>query len=189
MIVFGKSQKPFLYSNLKADREENSVKLQWNSTDETEHLAYEIQRSADGVYFTKLGKVDATGNGIYSWEDLNPLPGQQYYRINIVGQNRENYSNRVTVLPGLTGKSVNVFPNPVKNHLLRLYFNTNMKPGICNLSLYNSAGVLVWKGSTVSKPAPGNSQVQLPVTLAKGNYQLEIQTVDSEKVVLQVFID
>ena len=189
MIVFGRSQKPFLYSNLKADREENSVKLQWNSTDETEHLAYEIQRSADGVYFTKLGKVDATGNEIYSWEDLNPLPGQQYYRINIVGQNRENYSNRVTVLPGLTGKSVNVFPNPVKNHLLRLYFNTNMKPGICNLSLYNSAGVLVWKGSTVSKPAPGNSQVQLPVKLAKGNYQLEIQTVDSEKVVLQVFID
>lgn len=189
MIVFGRSQKPFLYSNLKADREDNIVKLQWSTSDETGHLAYEIERSADGVQFTKLDKVDASGQSMYTWEDLNPLFGQQYYRINIIGQDRDNYSNRVSVLPGLAGKSVNVFPNPVKNHMLRLFFNSNVKPGISKLSLYNSAAVLVWTGSTIIKTAPGNSQVQLPVTLAKGTYQLEIQTVDSEKAVLQVFID
>lgn len=189
MLVFGRNGKPFLYSKLKAERQENSVLLNWNSNTENDMLAYEVQRSADGVSFTGIHRVTATGKGKYSWVDNNPLPTNNYYRIQVTGQEKDNYSNKVKVIQAQEGTAVRVIPNPVKNMVLNLYFTENINAGNYSLKLYNNAGQLAWSGNASIKSGQGKTSIQLPVSLAKGNYQLEVREKDTKPRVLQVFID
>ena len=62
-----------------------SVAVHWSTASEHDASHYDVQRSADGLLFDHLGRVEATGNSAttsdYAFRDSAPLPGVNYYRL------------------------------------------------------------------------------------------------------------
>ncbi|MBC7867660.1 MAG: T9SS type A sorting domain-containing protein, partial [Gloeobacteraceae cyanobacterium ES-bin-316] len=61
--------------------------LLWVTTFEQQVSRFEIERSADGINYGKIGVVSplniATGSN-YKWQDLAPLNGLNYYRLRMI---------------------------------------------------------------------------------------------------------
>ena len=103
------------------------INLKWSTKTEYNNEYFEIERSSDGVFFTRAGKVE--GGGIssvrldYSFLDDKPTPGINYYRLrqhDIKGECI--YSNIISVnYIKLAEKSISIYPNPAKNE-----FNLNL---------------------------------------------------------------
>jgi hypothetical protein len=81
-------------------REDQSAKLTWVTTSESNSKLFNIQRSSNGSDFTTIGIVAARGNTslttTYTFTDAQPLSGDDYYRLQQVDINGKfTYSNTV----------------------------------------------------------------------------------------------
>jgi uncharacterized delta-60 repeat protein len=113
---------PVSLTTFTAEKSGSGVKLGWETVNERETDAFEVERSADGVNFTSIGTVTASGNSSsvrnYTFTDAQPLQNINFYRLKIVNSDRSvNYSRIVTVRFGSAAITLQAFPNPVKNSL------------------------------------------------------------------------
>lgn len=113
---------PVSLTTFTAEKNGSGVQLAWQTVNERETNAFEIERSADGVNFTSIGTVTASGNSSsvrnYAFTDAQPLQSVNFYRLKIVNSDRSvNYSRIVTVRFGNAAITLQAFPNPVKNSL------------------------------------------------------------------------
>ena len=93
--------------------------LSWKTGNELNTLAFEVEKSTDGVSFTKIGTVTASGsNSNYSFTD-GSVNSVNYYRLRIVDiDGRVTYSK--TIVLRENGSSIvlnSVRPNPFHNDL------------------------------------------------------------------------
>jgi hypothetical protein len=58
--------------------------IKWSTAVEQDLSYYDVQRSADGRFFSSLEKTNASGSEKYSVLDLRPLTGFNYYRLKMV---------------------------------------------------------------------------------------------------------
>ncbi|MBL7782925.1 MAG: T9SS type A sorting domain-containing protein [Saprospiraceae bacterium] len=91
------------------------IDLRWATANEHNTARFDIERSADGASFEKIGAVAAKGNSStladYYFQDKHPISGINYYRLRQVDlDGRANYSQAVQVKweASITG----VYPNP-----------------------------------------------------------------------------
>ena len=143
------------------------------------------------INFSSIHSEQATGNTGYSWKDTDPLAGINYYRIhNLDKETSSSYSNRVKLaVPALQeNDAVTVYPNPVRNSLLGIQFNTALK-GTYSFKLYNGSGQLIFAKDLYRQGIPGNSALKLPAGIATGIYKLEVIQPDGTSSVKQVLID
>jgi PKD repeat protein len=92
--------------------------LQWVTTFEQNVSRFEIQRSADGVNFTTIGVVNALNaiNGSnYSWQDIAPLLGVNYYRLRMVDTDASSKMGPVKTLRFGEKQELLVFPTLTSN--------------------------------------------------------------------------
>lgn len=94
---------------------QTGIDLRWATANEHNAARFDIERSADGASFEKIGAVAAKGNSSaptdYYFQDKHPLTGINYYRLKQVDlDGRANYSQVVQVNweASLTG----IYPNP-----------------------------------------------------------------------------
>ncbi|HEV9035121.1 MAG TPA: choice-of-anchor J domain-containing protein [Puia sp.] len=101
-----------------ATKQGNTALLKWTTTPDNLTKWFEVQKSLDGRLFLPIGLIPAkSSNGIdpstdYSFVDLLPLPGTDYYRLKEFDSTRAStLSNTVslTFTPPLT---VVILPNP-----------------------------------------------------------------------------
>ncbi len=81
-------QLPVTLVSFKAIREENTVQLSWQTTEEVNASHFEIQRSADSKNFESIGSVAVKGSGKYTFTDA-PFGYAQgaalfYYRLKMM---------------------------------------------------------------------------------------------------------
>ncbi|MES2775406.1 MAG: T9SS type A sorting domain-containing protein [Bacteroidota bacterium] len=158
--------------SLSGKRNGEKIELSWYTLTESNTSHYEIERSKNGIDFSKAGQVTAVGNSVqrndYIFPDLLPLAGLNYYRIKQVDKDgRFVYSPVVLVLFSNGKPSITVFPNPVKD-VMR--FSWPVNSGKLMMQVYNQAGQLV-KSSVVT----ANSVVEVNVSqLAAGKYHIRI---------------
>ncbi len=94
------------------------VDVYWSTVSESNVDYFELQRSNDGVHFTIVERLEATGNSTqrndYKTVDVQPLSGISYYRIKWVDGNGEvEHSNIVPVQYTMENNAmISVFPNP-----------------------------------------------------------------------------
>ncbi len=74
---------PVQFTNFNAQVSDNSVNLVWNVDIEEGTKEYQIEKSTDGVHFTSIGRVTATGQKSYQFVDAAPV-ASAYYRIKSV---------------------------------------------------------------------------------------------------------
>jgi hypothetical protein len=64
------------------------VNLQWTSLSEKNFRDYEVQRSKDGTFFTRIGTIKSSGSSEnpvnYNFTDSLPLQEMNYYRLKMV---------------------------------------------------------------------------------------------------------
>ncbi|MCU0321225.1 MAG: hypothetical protein MUE72_02345 [Chitinophagaceae bacterium] len=91
---------PAVLANLKAQVVNQSVKVDWQATQEINVARYEIEKSNDAQFYYSVGKVNINENKSYSFTDNNPSYFNKpiYYRIKIVDNDGSvKYSNVLTV--------------------------------------------------------------------------------------------
>ncbi len=93
---------PVTLSEFSAKNNKDQVALFWKTSSEVNSNYYEIQRSKDGQNFSKIGNIYAQGTStlenLYSFKDIMPLKGTNYYRLSIVDlDGKMSYSKTVAV--------------------------------------------------------------------------------------------
>jgi hypothetical protein len=102
-------------------KEESNVRLNWNTSAETNSDRFEIQRSRDGKQWSKLGEVKAKGesttNVAYTYLDQAPASGRNFYRLKMIDHAADRldgtfaYSSIKSI--SVDGKEMIVaYPNP-----------------------------------------------------------------------------
>jgi len=104
-----------------ADLLTQTALLNWQVAAENKVTGYNIERSADARLFNEVGKVAASGKRDYTFTDVAPLKGINYYRLKMKGADGTfTYSEVRALLFRGTGDAYAVYPNPVNNELLLL---------------------------------------------------------------------
>jgi|GEM_PF-4451964 len=169
---------PVSIVNMNAYQQGSIVKVTWTSVSETNIAGYSIQRSADGINFTAIGSVQATGNNalqkVYSFNDMQPLPGNNYYRIQVADNERKTmYSKTAFINIIINKKDIVAYPVPAKN-ILHIQVN-----GTAIISLSDQGGKIL-----ITQTINNNAEINIS-RLAAGVYYLKNNTTGTtQKVVL-----
>lgn len=96
--------------------------LSWTSQNETSDMTFIIDRSLDGINFSPIGQVAATGNNTtvsHSFTDNGPTPNTpNYYRLEWTDENGDvAYSNVVTLTNSQISGVLDVSPNPFRDQV------------------------------------------------------------------------
>ena len=85
LVVSGSGVLPVSLIGFTARQENNHTLLQWKTTSEVNNKGFEIQRSNDGINWNKVGFVNGAVNSTveknYRFQDADPLPGKNFYRL------------------------------------------------------------------------------------------------------------
>jgi hypothetical protein len=124
----------------------NKINLQWSTVSEIDNPDFKILRSDDGINFTSIATVRSTAsNGAgarYTYVDLNPLPGVNYYRLEMQeSAGNKTYSDTKRVQINKTA-GITIFPNPAEN---MLHVSNSQAMKNATLTLTNASGQTVYK--------------------------------------------
>jgi Secretion system C-terminal sorting domain len=111
---------PVNFLSFTGYQKQNAVELTWSTASESGAAYYEVQRSINGSSFEVLGIIEANGTtqhlSEYSFTDVVPFRGAQYYRLHQVDENGGGLFTNVIEITFNPGSKLigNVYPNPAK---------------------------------------------------------------------------
>jgi hypothetical protein len=151
--------------------------LRWTSENESNLLAYEVEKSFDGIHFTKVGKVAAlneAGSSSYTFNDPASIINTAFYRLKLLNKNSVEYKYSKIASVYNTGGSFTITTvNPFKNSLKMNVFVPS--EGVIEFNLCDIFGNIVKKKTM--ELYKGNSQQTLDdlYNLPTGIYILRAQ--------------
>lgn len=112
---------PVELSYFRAQTSQNSAELSWQTLSEVNSKSFEIEKSFDGLVFSKIGEVNAKGttNKIsdYEYRDSEDLKPIQYYRLKQIDLDATyQYSNVVSLKGSLNG-NVSIYPTIARDNI------------------------------------------------------------------------
>jgi hypothetical protein len=166
------------------------VDLSWYTTSEMNNDYFTIERSADGILFEALAKVEGAHSSSliihYSVSDDQPLAGVSYYRLIQTDFNGTNTCSNVLVVHNSLssdGFSLKLFPNPGKGDNVTVYFNSG---SAASLHVVDLAGNLVYSDEQL---IPGvYNMLNLENKLSPGVYLLSVNngsTIETQRMFIQ----
>lgn len=116
---------------------DNTIGLTWQASIDRDHAYFEVEKSADGISFTPIGRV--TGNSSpYTFKDFAPFTGNNFYHIKAVDIfGKDEYSNIINIVYSPSLEWVNLYPNPAKDILqveLKLVANDKIALQVVDLA-------------------------------------------------------
>ncbi len=166
------------FNKVNATIKASNILVDWELSNEFNIKSYDVERSNDGISFTKFATNIASGNRnqnvAYSWLDIEPLPGYYYYRIKILSNNNlVVYSKIVKLKINKSTPEIYVFPNPIIESNIQLQMN-NMPQGIYLLKLVNNVGQVMGNYQVAHTQNNYTENIHLLNRLIPGIYQLEV---------------
>lgn len=122
-ISFGKISDPLPVRlvSFSGQSVAEGTKLTWTTDSETDNDFFDIERSDDARYFTKIGRV--AGNGTsnvlhqYHFIDPNQANGLKYYRLKQVDFGGKSTFSRIVSVDGRSKLDIVVAPNPGSDYV------------------------------------------------------------------------
>lgn len=152
-------------SFIARDISDNDLKLIWNVGEENNVRGYEIESSTDGVNFSPIGYVTATGNANYSFTHSSNIKGTQFFRVrNIDIDNKYKYTGIIRVQRNSVSNDLKLYPSPVSDMLFIQHVN---QPRQAKITVVNAAGNIVYQ--TLSQSGSFQTSINLS-HLSKGIY-------------------
>lgn len=176
---------PAVYLTLGAIREDSIVHVQWTTGAENNIASFNILRSLDSIHFAPIGTVPGNGNSSvaqnYSFDDLHPLGGINYYRLQEVdASGATGYSPLVSAEMDLTGKAyVQLVPNPAHDEVTLVY-NGLIAGDKIGLELFNSGGSVVYRQEALLDGS-GRILIRRSPSMCAGVYFMVITLPTGEK--------
>ena len=164
-------------------KENNDAALKWTTVSETKNDHFDIERSIDGINFTKVGTV--AGNGTtsltknYAFNDplINVSAKVLYYRLRIVDLDGKSTFSQVLALRidgSVVVNNMTVYPNPFTSHIkLQLY---SAKEENSTVRFFSMTGQEVLKRNITLLPGDNIVIVKDLETIAPGMYVMEFRT-------------
>ncbi len=122
------------------------IGLNWEAVTGKGHRYFEVEKSADALNFSAIGKVNAGAPSGFT--DYSPLNGNNYYRIRAVDVNGVSSYSKVINIPYYPGKSgVIIYPNPVTD-VLQLKVN-DRTTGNLDISITDAQGRVVYSAADI----------------------------------------
>ena len=184
----GAQELPVSFGSFSAGIRNQSVFCDWTTLTEMNNDGFAIEKSIDGINFSRIGYINSKGtNGNstaplqYQFEDTRLLNGKSFYRIKQVDKDgKASYSQvrSIQLAGGLKTLSAMVLTNPIKDEL-----KINVKsPEDKNISIRvisASGTVLLSKQQLISN---GENNLVLPANhLPKGLVIISIKDLDNNK--------
>ncbi|HVF96590.1 MAG TPA: GDSL-type esterase/lipase family protein [Flavisolibacter sp.] len=114
------SSLPVSIIGFSGQRQGTANALKWTVADEQNISHYEINRSQDGINWTKAGEITSAGNSAtqrhYNFTDNNTGTGRQLYRLRAVDKNGTDKLSTIVIISGPKATRLSLeslFPNPV----------------------------------------------------------------------------
>ena len=169
--------------------------LKWETANEINNQGFEIERSADGKEFNKIGYKESNaknGNSsnllTYNFIDNNPFLATNYYRLKQIDKDGETtYSNIVAIIASATEKTsiLSLFPNPSN-------LNTNIViNSITAENLSITITDLMGKSLSINNIAAvkGINKISLQTTnFASGTYLIKVINQSNQDVATTKFV-
>jgi hypothetical protein len=157
---------PMQLSYFKGAVQNDQVKLSWKAEANAGSKAI-IERSKDGQAFVAIGSMIVNKEAkTYSYNDLQPVPGNNYYRLKLIDSDGEiNYSSIIQMQVSAS-RDISIYPNPAGSNFTVLHPASGGKTVI---SIYTLSGVLIHQNWPVKDSQ--QSRITIP-NAAKGTYYI-----------------
>lgn len=168
---------PLTLLNFTVARQDNSVQLHWQTTNEVNVSHFNIQRSVNGNSFSTIDKVNARGSSAqnnYNFTDnIKSITVQKiYYRLQITDKDGSIQYSPVRAINNLNTFSVSINSNPIMNNILNVSISNNKRANL-QLHIYTAEGKLVLSQRFNTEGGGINKQININ-NLASGIYVLQI---------------
>lgn len=151
----------------------NTAIIDWRTLTETNTRHFEVERSQDGIQFSKVATVSAAGNSSsprsYQAQDFLSVEGVYYYRIKTVDMDGKYQYSGVKSVVYSSGNTMVVGPNPFES-----FINISNLKGAKRVEVIDQAGRIF-----LSRVLSNQSSVQLQTShLPAGLYYLRTTKAD-----------
>lgn len=147
--------------------------LKWTTANEINNNYFEILKGSTPASIKYLDKVKSSainGVGSYTYADLSPYKGSNYYQLRIVDKDGNYMKSKLLYIDFNNSFDMSVYPNPVMNNQLSIYANN------VNVNSVNLVDIGGKKISCKFISVAGETKVLLPKSITKGTYTLEVTT-------------
>jgi hypothetical protein len=178
------SPLPILLKKFEVKAAATTTLLSFTTATEVNNSHFEIERSADGRTFAKIGEVKGAGNSLteqhYTFTDAQPVAGINYYRLKQVDfDGAFSYSPVQSIVWGRSG-TIKLFPSPVVE-VMTVEFDEAFAID-ANWQIIDMAGRVVSEGVFAAE----QNIFTIPVaTLTEGVYAL--RAISGQQVTTQQF--
>lgn len=155
---------PITLISFKANREANSVKLSWITSSESNSDYFEILKSTDGKNFSAIGVIKANVNSdkklTYSFKDLSPSSGANYYQLNMV--DLDGYSIKSIVVSAnfdIEKADLKIYTDVVNGTITLDIFTNKQKRGV--LDIFDISGKKLLNKSLTLQSGSNNLNFKL----------------------------
>lgn len=164
---FNPNALPVDLINFRATPGANSVDLSWRTANEKAFSHFELQRSIDAREFISLTYVKAANTSFYSYRDMKPNEGTNYYRLKMVDTDGSSSLSRIITVNYRADDKYLVVENPANK--LSFSVMTNLINPDMQLLTISGAALSI----KVVRVASGDYVVSAP-SAASGLYILKV---------------
>ena len=159
--------------------------IQFSTTNETNTIAIEIDRSFDSTNFAPINLLSAKGSaGLnqYSLSDkVNNGATKVYYRLKLVNKDGSTQTSKIIGVPLATNNNqYSIYPNPASKFIM---INGN---NVKAVDILDTKGKLMYAKKSINSASSLN---KVKINLSPGNYIVQLQITDgtlvNEKIVVE----
>lgn len=175
-FVYTTTTLPVLISSFDAAMQNGQVKLSWTTEQEMNMDIYEIQKSLNGTDFFLLGKtksLNIAARNLYSFTDINPAPGSNYYRlVSVEYSGKQDVSKTIRLVNNKTNPQLTIYPNPAID-MINIAVSS-IPNGKYDIQLSDESGSRLLNQSFNRSSTTGILTLPLPPGIKAGKYRLRI---------------
>lgn len=120
----------------------------WQTVSELDNDYFAVERSADGLKFQEIGRVQGAGTTTetlnYEFVDKKPIQGNNYYRLRQVDLDGAFTYSEIKALyfSDVPKFGISIFPNPATN-LINIRLGDDIEGDRVDVEMYNNVGQMV----------------------------------------------
>ena len=177
MTSLSSANLPVMLQDFTGRMQNGHVLLQWRTSSEVNVNGFEVQRSYDGINFSRIDFVKAAGNSNtvrqYNYNDREPAVEKNYYRLNMIDLDGKSKLSEVVLVSQERPVQQVTMTNPFSNQINVRF--ARLPEGTVKLVLYDMMGRKV-----ASSQISAATQPILPLgdleRLGRGSYVLWVET-------------
>jgi hypothetical protein len=166
---------PIKLSDFKVQvKNNNTASIQWASSFELDSYKYIVLRSTDGINYTPISEVAASGNSLrtlgYKFDDVTLGNGAAFYRLKMVDMDGRTELSKVIYINNKKGAggTLSVFPNPFRSDIQLVGVTT----GDINKKTIR---VYAASGKEVNYSVTGANAITIDPSVPRGVYILRVK--------------